>query len=747
MKRPCFILILTLWAVSFLSANVVSYMPGAWGTLTPFRQYDLAMTYEKIVIDAYLGADNFNPDDPLPPIPYLYLEYRCTYRYKNTGKRSNFWLGFPVRYGYYLFYGLKPSNPLFTECRITVDGKKVPYGKYIHGINSELQMIDYDEVYGFEAEIGKGEEKTIDVFYTNIVYFRESVDTESSVQYILKSAHALTAPIGRADIDIRFHFTDKVLNVPESPGAYTVKSSAGPPYTVFSWDLKDFIPENDIRIDFSDFSFNEKKKGRPGGYFEENLKEEQSIGAYCEYIYMVAEKSCPAFGFFNSEIEKKSSWGESGLNKNMVDNALRDYYSRKLADPSLSNLFTGFILGDIRKNPGRSPSGNLVDKAYARLERETNEEYKRETDKMNRIISALKNNPMQERLIRKASLLLRASPFSGFILDRDGGFQFRNEYLMKLFALYNQKKFESLLADQRQALETAFGKTFDAMLLCECENTKEITDFSMMDNIQVNITDIYLDYLVALTNLVWNKKADTGEIRKLEKILLSLHDVLQKGTLTTIFSEASNDLSSILYILLFEKRSLLRRAHYALANYYFINGHFEKAISHYRTGIADCVTSPLFDYLTIEGSAAGSLLLWVEDDSWTSSGNYFDTYNRETRYRATRSLMNGSPPFWTLLPDPYSYTPQDIIGLYTPERLLSLRLEKWEHEREADAPCYYFAYNTACAYSRLKKGKMALLWLEVALGMKPSLSILMMKDGDLEYLREAYGEEMKKLVE
>jgi hypothetical protein len=68
------------------------------------------------------------------------------------------------------------------------------------------------------------------------------------------------------------------------------------------------------------------------------------------------------------------------------------------------------------------------------------------------------------------------------------------------------------------------------------------------------------------------------------------------------------------------------------------------------------------------------------------------------------------------------------------------------HEDENDAPCYYFAYNPACAYSRLKKGKTALGWLEIALRMNRSLSKLVPRDKDLEYVREEYADEIGKLV-
>jgi hypothetical protein len=86
---------------------------------------------------------------------------------------SRFLLGFPVRYTYYNFYGSTLSNPLFTECRIKIDDKPIQYGKYIHGINSKLEEIDYDEVYGFEVEIKKGLKRQLKIFIRMLFIIRK----------------------------------------------------------------------------------------------------------------------------------------------------------------------------------------------------------------------------------------------------------------------------------------------------------------------------------------------------------------------------------------------------------------------------------------------------------------------------------------------------------------------------------------------------------------------------------------------
>jgi hypothetical protein len=61
-------------------------------------------------------------------------------------------------------------------------------------------------------------------------------------------------------------------------------------------------------------------------------------------------------------------------------------------------------------------------------------------------------------------------------------------------------------------------------------------------------------------------------------------------------------------------------------------------------------------------------------------------------------------------------------------------------------PCYYFAYNTACAYSRLEKGKEAIQWLTIAFRMNGTLAKLVPGDKDRAYVREKNKTELDELL-
>jgi hypothetical protein len=85
-------------------------------------------------------------------------------------------------------------------------------------------------------------------------------------------------------------------------------------------------------------------------------------------------------------------------------------------------------------------------------------------------------------------------------------------------------------------------------------------------------------------------------------------------------------------------------------------------------------------------------------------------------------------------------------SLYTPQRLSTLNLSAWPQEPVNDAPCYYIAYNTACAYSRIGKGKESLGWLEVAFAMNKEVKGLAVGDKDLSYVRENFRKDFDHIL-
>ena len=93
-----------------------------------------------------------------------------------------------------------------------------------------------------------------------------------------------------------------------------------------------------------------------------------------------------------------------------------------------------------------------------------------------------------------------------------------------------------------------------------------------------------------------------------------------------------------------------------------------------------------------------------------------------------------------------AFSRDEVIALFTPERLLSLKLEDWENEGEANAPAYYIAYNTACAYSRLEKAQEAIGWLKVAIRLNPAVKKLIPGDKDLAFVRTQSKTELDALL-
>jgi tetratricopeptide (TPR) repeat protein len=174
-------------------------------------------------------------------------------------------------------------------------------------------------------------------------------------------------------------------------------------------------------------------------------------------------------------------------------------------------------------------------------------------------------------------------------------------------------------------------------------------------------------------------------------------------------------------------RNPVRKACYALGNYHFVNNDFEEAVKFYRIGISLGSISPLWDYL----GATIDFVIWeniLQGADWKSQPDILE-----------------SGPWWKELDEKSDITEESIVKLFTPERLLKLNLERWLSEGESNAPAYYLAYNTACAYCRLGQQDPALGWLKVALRLNPALKKIAATDKDLALLRSKYKTEVQKL--
>ncbi|MBN2533430.1 MAG: hypothetical protein JXB88_11080 [Spirochaetales bacterium] len=90
-----FICLITCFAAY---GNVGFYEPGKAGVIYPASSSHLVMKEENIDIDIYFRhrTENFSEYDPKG---FFYIEYRCSYRFKNEGKAGTYLLGYPVTYG------------------------------------------------------------------------------------------------------------------------------------------------------------------------------------------------------------------------------------------------------------------------------------------------------------------------------------------------------------------------------------------------------------------------------------------------------------------------------------------------------------------------------------------------------------------------------------------------------------------------------------------------------------------------
>ncbi|MBN1410440.1 MAG: hypothetical protein JW969_06320, partial [Spirochaetales bacterium] len=708
------------------------------GMLIPLKSYDLSMESEKIDIDVYRGFLNFDPDDKLDVHEYYYMEYHCSYVFRNTGENTHFLLGFPVKYGIFNeidgSYGFS-VQPSLSDCIIRIDGTNALFSRYIHGLNDELEEINYDEVYGFEAEIESGGEKSIEVFYTSLIGGDDSWTDEYRVEYILKSAQASRGNIGQSEIAVRFHFPVKT-EINSSPGEFDVLQDDEDPYSTVEWNLKNILPSKDISIIFEPLDV----KHPDYETAIERLNKEKSIASFYGLTNIIGEKN------FNEYIIKKhkTTWKEMNIDKTKVNAALRRYYASVLNNPDISNIFAGFLIGDISKYTSRSPGKILMNNVKQKIGKQAGEEYSREITLIAAIDESLKEQPIQRELIERTAPFLHSSMFY-FYLPDDNSFITQNEYIKQLSKAYKNSSKSDKSTSLEKTLKDAYIKTFNHMLLSEEDNAGVIINFANIRSNPVDFIDLYIRTITSATSTLWKGKGNHETKNRIEKLL----GLLYQYNPDPFRSKDSNHLYPKLFYIFralhSEKRQILRRAYYSLANYYFGKENFEKAIYNYKTGLAYCTTSPLFNYFSFFSHMGSTVLYWHEDGDGLEPESV-DEYDWHARYNSTRAVMNGKAPYWKDLPNLAAPTGADITALYTPERLLALNLEKWEIEKENDAPCYYFAYNTACACSRFKKSEEALKWLTVALRLNGALAKLVPKDADLKFARDNNQDEVDRLI-
>ncbi len=700
--RIVFFMIIALCISVVSYANTGAYTHGKGGVLVPIKSKDLSMVSEKITIDVY--ECNY-------PHYFLYCEYKCEYYFKNTGNEQTFQLGFPIEYGY-IWGGAGPRipiNPFFEDFRVRVDKEIVSQRKYLHGLNPELADVLYDEVFGFTVPFKKNEERIISVSYNTISY-NIDIGGDFDIKYILKSAQTLKNPIKKADIIIQFHFPT-TIGKESKPAKYLKKESKNDPFIVISYSFTDFRPDDDLDISLGSESVGE---GWKFGTLDEKIE-----------LLKSANHTTGYFGL------RQMIPHTSPKDSKKLYSALHDYSLTKLSDMETPDLLYGFLFYDLSK----------IDLGFTKTEKETfNNEIKRraqnafslESGLIQDMTVGLKANPNDPDLVLYSTRALIARPFFTLEMypDYDNHFQFENSFTGMLNDLFNQKNFITQKSSDLKILQDSYFPTIEILFAEKRDNIKDIFDFvnkirsAYSGRKDLNYSFMFWSYydekIMSLVKATENKTIDPDKLFSFSKMLsLALLGGENNYNEGGVFS---NNIYS---------RDLMRRAYYSIGNYYF-NKDFEQAVKYYRTGIAYGSSSPLFDYVTMTPGGIEFFDRLYEDD--------------RDQYKIKYVSIGEEHPWYMDLADKNCFSQDEVVGIFTPERLLRLKLEKWKSEGEANAPAYYFAFNTACAYSRLEKADDALKWLKVAIRLNGDIKKLIPTDKDLAFVREKLKSDVNMLL-
>ncbi len=717
-------------------ANVGVYTPGNGGVVYPGICKDFIMTSEKIEIDVYHGYDfpfvnTVDYQHDVTDRDFYYIEYDCSYSIKNKGNDQKCILGYPIQYGYQHSSSSGkdfswPLDPELDDIRIQVNGEYASFKKYIQGMNPELITNDYDEVYAFESFFKAGEEKTINVRHAMVLYttiFRRNTYLDfyigPYINYILKSGQTYMAPIGEASIDVRFHFAG-FCELIESPGnCKTTKDKTN--RMTFSWRLANLKPMKDIFIRF-DNDYKEEYSDAVISSLLKKVDSEKNFADFLDFTRAIGNKKHEieqesiknASKYLAVTNDKKAGISAITLVLNPQEQiGIRALYKKYLISTDVPPVINGFILSSIERDPKLDPGSGVFENAKKKVDQHILSAYYRDIDKIESIVEALRKSKNDTELLHHASQALISARVTNYFHDAKlNNSDINNYFYSGINGLFRKDEYQSALKELRKSLETGYYDLLETLLTDKADNVTAIVDL-----IQKMMPAFGMKYLEKVNGLridVENKgekEAQAGKLRKLLQVLLCVK------------SENSHFLEATKTII-HESRDMIRKSYYALANYYFTARDFDKAVLFYRVGFSYCPYSPLWDYFSCRMFGA----------------EWCDSIDEDHNTLGVKS------PWWKALPDPYKPTEQDIADLYSPDRLLSLKLDKWESEGETNAPAYYLAYNTACAYSLLSNADASLQWIKVALKLNKTLKKLIPDDKDLVFLRSKHRKELDILL-
>jgi hypothetical protein len=743
-----FCLFITLLSVN---ADPVYYKTSQWGTLYPLSGSGLEMVDEKIDIDVYRCSG------AVSGIAFFYTEYRCNYTFKNNGADQTYLIGFPAVYPY--MYGdlYKDYNIFLDDFHIYYQGQELNFEKYIHGINPVLKEISYDLAYGFNLKIDKGQVKNIQIIYTKIDYMLSWGDSSTiGAEYILKSGRALSKPIGNAVITLRFHFPQEVVKN-NTLHDKSISYSQTDPYCTVKHVYKNFVPDSDFYQEYqveNDYLYNDKWQSEESKLLEltmfrknvyrmsDGIREKHSLQSYFDLLRLLQKYP--------------SSMSDSMIRD--VSDILSSFYQTMLTDPNTPLQLLGFLVFNVEQDKNLAIDPKNASNAKHALETYAEKTAQRELGLIKRIALAVKEDIRDTETIKSFLFYVfqvERAVQSATYFDDEKHRVYNNIFFELIQKFLSVDEFTSENKKTTSLLTDFVHVTVDRLLKEGKNNINEILHvINLCDPESFDLQKYFVMNTEKLIGLLNDQESKNKRVEKEEtaRLLYKLVRIIQQASFLDFgpddIGPTRPEPDSIKYgsgwwvePVSFEiqlgERSLLRKAYNALGDYH-IGSNPEFSIRFYRLGLSYGAASPLWDYL------GGEMLGYFFGDI---PQLHFGVTIKEVNEVSEEEYKKIVPPWGENLNATRNGIKEDvIINLYTPERLLSLPLDKWLDEGEANAPLYDLAYKIARAYVHMGDQKNTLQWLEVALKMNKKLKTRFEGDGDFVPLRKKYPENFKELI-
>ncbi|MBN1409434.1 MAG: hypothetical protein JW969_01225 [Spirochaetales bacterium] len=716
-----YILLSTVFLNLFASANPVYYQTGQWGMLYPLSGSGLEIIDEKIEIDVYRCSEFVSGT------AFFYSEYECEYTLRNNNQSQSLTIGFPVDYPYAHQDNYRSFYNFIDDLQIKCHGQELNFNKYIHGINPDYKDINYDFVYGFDLYMQHDKEVKLIIKYTKIDYMLswEAADKEVGAFYILKTGKTLSKPISNAEITVRFHFpTDKTKT--KSLLNLKVNYSEHDPYCIVKYMNKNFIPDYDFFVPYNEdylyfYKYNGQTKQKEDSEYKElekniqtmikNLDRENTLQSYFDLIRV--------------DVKYRSLLSNS-QNKQMID-SLNNFYRKAFNNKIIPPQLLGFLLYNYKNDNKQKKDTNLVLKVKKYIDTFARKTKERELRLLKKI-SSIDRNTLRNTEVFKSFLSylfqVDMAVKDIYAFNAKTPDKYNNDYLKSIQEYLSQDDFVSEEKKVISLFKRLIPEAVNNLIRQEQNNLNEILNvLNLSSQNGFNFKEYFKKSINSQIHILLDKNANSkiNDKKRAAYVLEKLVKVIKHASFfyygpdnTEIKDEQPASvkygtgywLDSASVDFQCNERKPLRKAYEALGDFN-INSNTEAAIRFYILGLSYGNTSPIWDYLT------GTMLTFYFEDTYPQL--YFGKNTSETKGMTDEKYKQIAPP-WGKELNAYQngITDDAIIRLFTPERLLSLRLDCWVDEGEENSPSSILAYKTALAYLHMEDQYNALKWLKVA---------------------------------